>query len=147
MFAYIWNALIGRRAASHRVASDSPEEKARRLLLTHLTSRQQRELRLLGRFTVRGNMTGFDYRVHPVHSFNVTRVHDGAWLCAVPDDSTRMPIGDVMLTLKLTIENDELQFIKAARGAYENAILFPPPPAPRRSRSGRGATRHPSPDD
>ena len=118
-------ALTGCRHPLRDSRTASPEENAKRLLLSHLNGRQRTELRMLGRFTVRGNVTGFEYRVHPLHSFNITRVHDGAWLCAVPRDSARMPIGDVMLTLKLTIENDERTFLRAARGAYDN--LYPLP--------------------
>lgn len=68
--------------------------------------------------TIRGSLGG-EYRLWPRSVYNIERVSDGAQLCAVPVNAPELPVFDVVLATKLTVENDEERFLQVARRREE----------------------------
>lgn len=92
------------------------KERARELLLTHLSSEQKEEFLLEGYFHVKGP-SGRVYRITQGHSLNVL-----AWgpqgeelgkYCLV-HRQVQTPVEDQMLTQKIMLELDEAEFLKIA---------------------------------
>lgn len=101
-------------------------QRARDLLLTHLSDAQQAEFEANGWFRVRGSNGGM-YRVtdklnkHGTHTFNVVVEASptkprGMQLCAICRESLRDPVpqDDVLLAQKLAIEADAHSFERIA---------------------------------
>lgn len=86
------------------------ERKARELLLSKLTTRQQEALANRKCFDVTGSEGG-SYRIYCTgRTFNVVK---GGWAyCAGP--SGGLPASDFWLAQKLLIESDERQFLAVA---------------------------------
>lgn len=90
------------------------EERARGLLMDHLTPEQQASLREHKWFLVIGGKTGHVYRIRdkPDLVANVDAIDDGCKLCAHARHD--IPMGDQLLAQKLTIEFDEDHFLAKA---------------------------------
>jgi len=89
------------------------DEKAKTLLFSQLTEEQRKSFVESGWFLVLSKRSGRQYRVHVSHLVaNVTRLEDGARLCAHCDPS--LPRADHLLAQKLMLEYDEEAFLQVA---------------------------------
>lgn len=94
--AFVWFIFVRRLK---RIPEDATE-KAYRLLLAHLDTKQRREFRSKGSFVIEGS-DGRLYRIHKKWAYGITTGdHE---LCAHP---RHIPIYDSMLAQKLLLETN-----------------------------------------
>ena len=86
------------------------DEKAEQLFIRSAGEEAFRHLEAGKPLAVRGSAGG-KYHLHKRSTFCVTRLHDGAQMCAVVPG---VPLYDHLLGIKLVIETDEPRFIKTA---------------------------------
>ena len=108
-------------------------EVSRALLRSWLSPDQLRDYNEYGYFFVIGGTTGTKYRVHDwlqrgeMQSFNITSYRDGklaSYICFEPtplENGLAWPIGDVLLTQKLALEQDEPNTLMRAN--YKSAFV------------------------
>lgn len=107
-----------------RTQFERSQHKAAVLLHEHLTPKQSRDLEEKGYFKVRGSL-GSAFRIYADHSENVYWTIFGVRLvrfCSVfaaPYHQGTIPVADLLLAQKLTIEESELRFLR-------NAFPLPP---------------------
>lgn len=100
---------------------DAAEKKAEALFVQTAGQVARDELANGFGLQVKGSAGG-DYVLHKKRSYCVTRVSDGAQLCAVVPG---VPLWDHLLGIKLTIEHDEPEFLRKANVAgVERFITF-----------------------
>lgn len=88
--------------------SMNPEEKARCLLLSHLTLQQLEDESQYGWFYVVGSLSGTRYRIRKYASFNIDRFTlDGQLSEALCFFVSGAPYSDQRLGQKILLENDE----------------------------------------
>lgn len=91
-------------------------KKAEKLLLSCLSKKQKSEYSEYSYFTVRGNITGKSYRIHPDKQINIEEIDSVGRvvgrLCVV--SAEYVPIEDHMLSQKLLIETNEELFLQTA---------------------------------
>lgn len=91
-------------------------KKAERLLLSCLSKKQKNEYNEHLYFTVKGNVTGKSYRIHPDKQINIEEIDSAGRvmgrLCVV--SAEYIPIEDHMLSQKLLIETNEELFLQTA---------------------------------
>jgi hypothetical protein len=93
--------------------TDEADERAKTLLFSQLTEEQRKSFVENGWFLVLSKRSGRQYRVNVSHLVaNVTRLDDGARLCAHCDPS--LPRSDHLLAQKLMLEYDEEAFLRVA---------------------------------
>jgi hypothetical protein len=115
---YVRRALPPAARCSLNFLSPAPEDpaiakaaalKSRRLLSSWLTVRQKAELKRFGYFHVIGGTSGTRYRIFPGTVQNVFVLNDKGTrrhgLCFAPKGN--LPVGDVMLSQKLSLELQE----------------------------------------
>jgi hypothetical protein len=109
----------------HR-AQSTPEGRSLRLLRAWLSPAQQAHFVEKGYFEVVGGDTGKQYRIYPGAGMNVCEVDEKGrptlGLCFVP--AGELPIGDVMLSQKIALENSESSALAVARRFVPNAFSF-----------------------
>lgn len=99
------------------------DERARQLLLDHLSEEQKKTFEKDGWFECVGNKTGKTYRIHNYR--NINTVQGKTKYCLVQKDT--VPLPDQLLTEKMLIENDEDKFLKVAnRFDTESGYIVPP---------------------
>lgn len=86
------------------------DDRAKQLLLDHLSEEQKKTFEKEGWFECVGNKTGKTYRVHNYR--NVNTVQGKTKYCLVQKNT--VPLPDQLLTEKMLIENDEEKFLKVA---------------------------------
>lgn len=92
---------------------ESAAERARALLLSHLTTEQRETFETNGWFVVEGGRSGYRYKVRgQSYVGNVERVDDRAVFCAHCDSS--LPLGDQLLAQKMMLECAEDEFLRIA---------------------------------
>jgi hypothetical protein len=94
-----------------------PERRSLKLMRKWLSAAQRSQFDARGYFDVVGSHTGRRYRIRLGTSTNISEL-DGiensvARWCFVPREN--LPVGDVMLAQKITLENDELSALAVAR--------------------------------
>jgi len=92
------------------------QERARALLLSHMTKEQRRDFTTTARFRSKGSASGDLYQIHIIGT--VRRESDNHEFCLrVLDDA--LPNEDVLLVRKILIENDEPKFLATANDLTE----------------------------
>jgi hypothetical protein len=85
------------------------EQRASKLLKEWLTQEQCIEYERRGYFEVKGSVTGTRYRIRSAPQMNVEQLDEHgsrvASLCFLPIGC--LPVSDLMLAQKITLENDE----------------------------------------
>ena len=114
-------------------AEATPEGRSLRLLRHRLSPAQAAQFAEKGYFEVVGGDTGKRYRIYAGAATNVCEVNEKGrqkvGLCFLPIGE--LPIGDVMLSQKIALENSESGALAVARRFVPNGFMF------RRSRSFR----------
>ena len=114
-------------------AEATPEGRSLRLLRHWLSPVQAAQFAEKGYFEVVGGETGKRYRIYAGAATNVCEVDEKGrkkvGLCFLPIGE--LPIGDVMLSQKIALENSESGALAVARRFVPNGFMF------RRSRSLR----------
>ena len=114
-------------------AEATPEGRSLRLLRHRLSPAQAAQFAEKGYFEVVGGDTGKRYRIYAGAATNVCEVDEKGrkkvGLCFLPIGE--LPIGDVMLSQKIALENSESGALAVARRFVPNGFMF------RRSRSLR----------
>ena len=114
-------------------AEATPEGRSLRLLRHWLSPVQAAQFAEKGYFEVVGGDTGKRYRIYAGAATNVCEVDEKGrkkvGLCFLPIGE--LPIGDVMLSQKIALENSESGALAVARRFVPNGFMF------RRSRSLR----------
>jgi hypothetical protein len=107
-------------------AERTPEGRSLRLLSTWLSPAQRAHFTEEGYFEVVGGDTGKQYRIYPGAGMNVCEVDEKGsptlGLCFVPVGE--LPIGDVMLSQKIALEDSESSALAVARQFVPNAFSF-----------------------
>jgi hypothetical protein len=107
-------------------AQSTPEGRSLRLLRAWLSPAQRAHFTEKGYFEVVGGDTGKQYRIYPGAGMNVCEVDEKGrptlGLCFVP--AGELPIGDVMLSQKIALENCESSALAVARRFVPNAFSF-----------------------
>ena len=114
-------------------AEATPEGRSLRLLRQWLSAAQRAQFAERGYFEVVGGDTGKRYRIYAGAATNVCEVDEKGrkkvGLCFLPIGE--LPIGDVLLSQKIALENSESGALAVARRFVPNGFMF------RRSRSLR----------
>lgn len=100
--------------------------RSRKLLMEHLTPKQQRQFRLRGNFVVVGS-SGIRYRVRQCYSGSIVELNtigraERIWCARVMGG--RFPLPDQMLAVKLALEEDDGAFRRVAFSASPFGGLF-----------------------
>jgi len=107
-------------------AESTPEGRSLYLLSAWLSPAQRAHFTKNGYFEVVGGDTGKHYRIYPGAGTNVLEVDEKGrprlGLCFVP--LGELPIGDVMLSQKIALENCESSALAVARQFVPNAFSF-----------------------
>jgi hypothetical protein len=107
-------------------AESTPEGRSLCLLSAWLSPAQRAHFTEKGYFEVVGGDTGKHYRIYPGAGMNVLEVDEKGrprlGLCFVP--LGELPIGDVMLSQKIALENCESSALAVARQFVPNAFSF-----------------------
>jgi hypothetical protein len=97
-------------------ASAKAEKRANELLISNLSAHQREQFEELGHFDVVGGDTGKRYRIYRAHQLNVAELDSGCQrvrlLCFMPRGG--VPLGDVVLAQKLSLELFESDVLKVA---------------------------------
>jgi hypothetical protein len=104
----------------------TPEGRSLRLLREWLSPEQQEQFARKGYFEVVGSDSGKRYRIHAGASVNVCEVDENGCLreglCFMPIGA--LPIGDVMLALKIGLETCEREVRAVAQRFTPNGFHF-----------------------
>lgn len=92
------------------ISFETPRDRSKRLLMSHLDDTQRDQFERQGSFTVKGSRTGNDYHVTSSDMFNVYCGRDR--YCAVLAGGA--PKFDSMLAQALTLKTDEDRFLRTA---------------------------------
>jgi len=107
-------------------AERTPEGRSLRLLRAWLSPAQRAHFAEKGYFEVIGGDTGKQYRIYPGAGMNVLEVDEKGrprlGLCFMPQGE--LPIGDVMLSQKIALENHESSALAVANQFVPNAFSF-----------------------
>jgi hypothetical protein len=107
-------------------AESTPEGRSLRLLRARLSPAQRAHFAEKGYFEVVGGDTGKQYRIYAGAGMNVCEVDEKGrptlGLCFVPVGE--LPIGDVVLSQKIALENCESGALAVARRFVPNAFSF-----------------------
>src|SRR5215475_12789776 len=109
-----------------RGAERTPEGRSLRLLRAWLSPAQRAHFAEKGYFEVVGGDTGKQYRIYAGAGMNVCEIDEKGrptlGLCFVPVGE--LPIGDVVLSQKIALENCESGALAVARRFVSNACSF-----------------------
>ncbi len=107
-------------------AERTPEGRSLRLLREWLSPAQRAQLAESGYFEVIGGETGRQHRIYAGAATNVCELSERGrpklGSCFVP--LGELPIGDIMLAQKITLENSEGDVLAVARTFEPNAFMF-----------------------
>ena len=107
-------------------AESTPEGQSLRLLRQWLSPAQRAQFAEKGYFEVVGGDTGRQYRIHAGAGMNVCEVDKKGrptlGLCFMPVGE--LPIGDIMLSQKIALENWESGALAVARRFIPNRFSF-----------------------
>ena len=107
-------------------AQSTPEGRSLRLLRAWLSPAQRAHFAEKGYFEVVGGDTGRQYRIHAGAGMNVCEVdkmgRPTLGLCFMPVGE--LPIGDIMLSQKIALENWESGALAVARRFIPNRFSF-----------------------
>ncbi len=104
-------------------SSSEAEEKSRKLLLKFLSPKQREEFESKKSFTVTvpkhfGKCSG-TYEISLQRSFNVHHRESGVVYCALPENSGKLPLHDILLSQKLMLESAPNGFLSKANKQNE----------------------------
>ena len=107
-------------------AESTPEGRSLCLLSAWLSPAQRAHFTEKGYFEVIGGDTGKQYRIYPGAGMNVLEVDEKGrprrGLCFMPQGE--LPIGDIMLSQKIALENHESRALAVANPFVPNAFSF-----------------------
>jgi len=135
----LWRGLQRHPETAPAVLTAAAQARSLRLLVQNLSNTQRREFARRSCFEVTGGVTGKRYRIGASHMYNVALLDEGGdceyLLCFAP--TGELPLADVLLAQKLTLELYESEALKVANKCPLVRVGWEPTPwqpqlAPRR---------------